>query len=508
MKASSHECGRCGKSIPKAKRIFLGIVYCSSCYVREFSVVACRTCGQPARVHKSVGYGLCRTCECNARLCIRCDGPVPRAALRTPEGAVCKKCRRYFEPAPKKYPRADGYETCSTCRRYRKVAKYDEKNRPVCVQCDADPQHAERSQEEQHAYWFARLVRQTHSLKEALESTEWQDLFVQFVQSIEERMDPGPLVMKLPRFIEAFSLVEGLCPTPTQISPEILLEKLSTGELRRMELVTTFLHNSGFKVPTRERAERASEQRRIRQSIAEVNDSIYSMSVKAFVTAQMASIDGESASKLRSIRLNVRAAVELLKFAGDKRLDSVLIAQFLKQSPGHRACLFAYVGYLRAEYPALQMPKKPSRAEVPSEGGAISRTAATTFLTESTTYIDLRASFAGWLVAIFGIPLTTAVRLTRSSLTISKLGEIAITLSGRVIQLPETVRPAVWMYIELRDDLAQDRSMWLFPGRPLHHPMTAGGLRVRLVKHNILPAIAGRAARAKIIEAAKTPERL
>lgn len=502
MRVKHLECGRCGKGMPKAHKVFLGIAYCHTCYVRDFVVVACRTCEQPARVHKSVGHGQCRTCECNARRCIRCDGPVPQAALRTPEGAVCKKCRRYFEPFPKKYPSPKDYETCSTCRRHRKVAKYDERKRPVCVQCDADPQHAQRSLEEQHAYWFARLVRQTHALKEGLESTEWQELFVRFIQSLEERMDPAQLVVKMPPYIEAFSRLEGLFPVASDISPDRVLEKLTAAELRQIELVTTFLHNVGFKIPTRAQAERASDRRRIRQAVAEVSESIYRGSLESFVMAQLKAVDHASPGKVRSIRLNVRAAVEFLKFVGEKPLDTGLIARFLKHSPGHRACLFAFVGFLKAEHPALSMPKKTPRAVSPDEGGTLSRTAATTFLAESTTYIDLRAALVGWLMATFGTPLTIAARLPRSSLAISSHGETKITLNGRAIQLPEDVQPAVRTYIQLRDDLVRDGSEWLFPGRPTHHPMTPEGLRVRLVKHQVIPAAAGRSARAQIIEAA------
>jgi hypothetical protein len=489
--------------MPKAHRIFLGIAYCNTCYVREFVVVACRTCEQPTRVHKSVGHGLCRSCECKSRLCIRCNGPVVHAALRTPDGAVCKKCRRYFEPFPKKYPSPKDYETCSTCRRHRKVAKYDERKRPVCVQCDADPQHAQRSLEEQHAYWFARLVRQTHSLKEGLESTEWQALFVRFIQSLEERMEPGRAVTKMPPYIKAFSQLEALFPCPSEISSEVFLEKLTTAELRQMELVTTFLHNVGFKIPTRAQANCASDRRRIIQSLSEVSDSRYCDALQAFVKGQMAALDKECPGRVRSIRLNVRAAVEFLKFAGGKALDRALIVRFLKQSPGHRACLYAFVGFLRADHPGLKIPKKALREDPPSEGGTTPRSAATTFLLESANYIDFRAAVAGWLMATFGIPLTTTAQLPRSSISLSSRGEMTISLNGRAIQLPEQEKLAVKTYLELRDALVRDRSEWLFPGRPKHHPITTEGLRVRLVKHNVIPAAAGRAARARIIEAAE-----
>lgn len=153
------QCGCCGKVIPKAKAIFHGVAYCSTCYYRETESTKCPSCSLTMRKLKSDAQHPCRNCERESRRCIRCNKRVPRAGLIIDEGVVCPSCVPHFK-APKACAncgkesrrlsrafdlgfdepvcpscRTAHHVTCSGCGKPRPKAGEDRSGHPLCKKC-------------------------------------------------------------------------------------------------------------------------------------------------------------------------------------------------------------------------------------------------------------------------------------------------------------------------------------------------------------------------------------
>lgn len=91
-------CDCCGRSMPKASRIYDGLAYCSACYARIFRTVKCEICGKNMRTPYGKKPAICKKCKTIDRTCIRCGRKVPSAGMLTNKGAVCPSCAPYFWP--------------------------------------------------------------------------------------------------------------------------------------------------------------------------------------------------------------------------------------------------------------------------------------------------------------------------------------------------------------------------------------------------------------------------
>lgn len=504
MKSPRNECGFCGRGMLKAKRVYGGIGFCDACYKTQFVVVACRLCVAPARINKNESDGLCRRCHIETRRCIGCTGPVVKAALVTAEGPVCPNCRRNYPPHPKPPKKPTDHQTCSGCRRHRQVFSLTENGRPLCKKCQ-DPVNIELAAAEWESYWVARVLRSSNLLKEGLENVAWQRLFLRFTQRQLERKDPGSLALKLPRFLVSFQKLEQIFSDPAEMSCERLLSAFSTAQLRQQELVIEFLHSTGFSTPTREQLGDHSDLMRIEKSFEEIQASPNQHVVAGFWNEQRADRGVTGSRSIRSIRLNMRAAVELVKFAGTRSLSNQVLAGFLNALPGHRACLFAFVTHLKRIDPALKMPKVSSvKKRKKLEASQVQLADPLGAFVVAQDLPQLRYGLAAVLLSVFGMPITEICRLPRTAIEISDQGSVDILLHERRIHFPSELFEPTLRYLAHLDSDTSSRSVHLFPGRPRHQPISAEMLRVGLKKLGVPASRAGISARASISKAVET----
>lgn len=101
-------CHGCGRAMAKAKKIYKGLRYCSTCYPRLFKRRMCLGCGNHARLPiKELNPALdahCSACE-RAGACVRCGKTEFEVGMRSAYGPVCKSCIPHF-----RHP-----EPCETC---------------------------------------------------------------------------------------------------------------------------------------------------------------------------------------------------------------------------------------------------------------------------------------------------------------------------------------------------------------------------------------------------------
>lgn len=502
MKLPRTECDGCGRSMAKAKRVYKGEGFCGACYARDFYVVPCVDCGANARVFGKVGYGRCRKCEQQTRRCVRCDRLAPRVALTVAAGVVCTRCRRHFEPFPKPQPKVMGNRTCAGCHKYRPVAFRDENERPFCEAC-RNPAHIEKAREKDRLYWTERVRKAAEISSHGLEGCEWQVLFRDMVIAYGETKSIPVLLRRIPGYLGFVQQLESLARTPGELRAVAMLEQMTAADLRRHERVLTYLHGRGFEVPTRAAAEDASNRRRIRDALAELSGNRHRGSVASFAAAQAQPSENRPNKGWPTIRLNVRAAVELSKFLAERVFSTRGIEQFLEATPGHRACLYAFVTFLRPTHPEIRiLPRSvpdPVKVPPPITAGVLDR------FVKASDFPDARAGFLGVLVAFIGMPLKVLCVLPFAALAAPTDDQYLMTLEGRTVALPTTISRAVGRYAELRAAyLGGAESPHLFPGRPGHQPVTTVSITIRLRAWGIKPGAVALSARRAIVTAAES----
>lgn len=303
-----------------------------------------------------------------------------------------------------------------------------------------------------------------------------------------------------------FQLLEAELPEPALISPEAVLSKFTAAQLRKMELIVTFLREEGFKFPTRSQATNASERRRIQQSLDELTVDTHADLVRSFWNDQMPNNLADDDQAIRSARLNIRAAVELAKHSSGRQIDSDGVRAFLRHKPGYRASLFAFTTYLRRCGVDVHIPA-PSRAPRKNSRETVNAAkAARNYLRDSEDFIDLRAGFAGWLVASLGVSLTAICQLPRTALRRSASGQFTIDVLGKSVSIPNDLSITVQRFEQGWNEATSGKSLMLFPGRPVTEPVTTEAISLRLRSVGVRVSVAGQIARQDIIKQATTAD--
>lgn len=477
-----HECHRCGRQIPKAHRVFLGIVFCATCYAREFSRRPCFRCGQSVRLHKSQETGLCRECERSERRCARCDKTVPRAALVIDGKPVCPACRRYFPPFLQS-TRRDGHETCSVCRKHRRVTSRDGRGRPLCSRCSCRDRRLEVAEIDER-YWHESLL-QRHAKVEARLNSEWcRNLFAEFVAHEVARVPAKRLALALNRHVSSFATLESRFGGRDEIDADSILARYGAEEMRRAQSLFEYLRTVGIGVPTRDQSEAYAEKRRVQSLLDDMKDSVHLRLLERF-RASFDEPDSRGLTvKAKSMRLSLRAACGLVRKAGDQDLCQAVLEAYLQEVPGQRAAVSRFVGFLSREAGiAVSLPARRARKHhrvTRSEGDrALARCLG--HLDRDRSFLDLRAAVAGTLIGLWGIPLVEVVRLNRDAAVVRDGGSLTIEWpKGTHTKVDSRVALGIGRYLMLRDNAAGHNGGFLFPGRPASQHVTEGTVGTRL----------------------------
>ena len=386
----------------KAHRVHAGLRYCTTCYYRCFKSTACASCGQMARLLTTEQNAVCDKCL-NRRPCARCLRVGLPVGKLTPYGPVCMACRKYFS-VPKvcevcgkedrcasrvrrlwgdkivcyKCARVD-FRHCVRCL-FPGICEPDEQGRITCARCRNGPDgHCkgcgisipaglktqcwicrERQRLRHRGYGLAELLR-THDCREA---------FRAYVDWLGQSRYPAKHARELIRHVDLFVEVErrGL----SLDDGSALLQELGTLFLRRHLLVTRWLEEvRSCNIGQQQRAD-ASDRVRLKSAVEELAENSAGRRLAEQFMAELSDAVSAGSITIRTARLSMRPAVDLLKRLWQKGILSVTqdeLISFLREKPGQRAAIARFVGFVRRTTGSdLVFPRADQISKLPFTG--------------------------------------------------------------------------------------------------------------------------------------------
>lgn len=386
-------CHGCGRAMAKAKKIYKGQRYCSTCYPRLFKRRMCPGCGNHARLPiKVLNPALdahCSGCE-RAGPCVRCGKTEFEVGMRSAYGPVCRSCIPFFRhPEPCEACgqlsqrlaissvtgqrscqkcREPAKATCPSCRRHRVLVEnahgemrckacHEDGERP-CPSCGKQ-MPAGRGTECEPCYWTALLSKRVAINLNGL-SAILGEAFKAFSLWLLERSGPHKAALSINGhylFFRELEVTWGSVP-----SYELLLDHFGAAKLRRAENPMRWLAESGHVHVSAASREHHTEQRRIDAVLAELEDG-WSRKLLAGYYAVLSSRVSRQKADLRSVRLALRAATNFLKsarLADEVRPGMKAVETFWRGSPGQIAAVTGFIGHLNRTY-GLQLEAKPDK---------------------------------------------------------------------------------------------------------------------------------------------------
>lgn len=373
--------------------------YCPACYKRLFHHVPCATCSAEAIVLKTaISPPCCRACDLLFRRCVRCQQPVPQAALKVAGGVVCpgcvskyqelKPCSRCTQLVPQ-LSRAPSlgvndlicnncrmrltHRTCSRCRRYRPVA--DETNgKPLCEDCLPGQEMNHRcpvcTKEMKgsgtglcmECTCISLMHRDLEVQRTRAEKPWVQTLIEEFADWLVKRecskLGVNRLFLKgIPFFIR----LDTTFSHPKEITGETLATKFGTAYLRKHLIASRFLQQNAS----------LGLSDTVKQTFAEkqyITDKLQANSKKRWgkLLAQYVSWLESKQVATRTSRLYLRAAELFAQYAeldGTKPWRPEVLSAFLIRKKSSRASLSRFIGFSREVFgwPVSMIPKTPGR---------------------------------------------------------------------------------------------------------------------------------------------------
>lgn len=479
------ECHGCERPMVKAHRVFRGIAFCSTCYAREFKPHPCRSCGASVRLYRTQETGLCRACEVAERRCMRCQRPVPRAALLIEGNAVCPACRRYFPPFPPSRTPTD-HETCSVCRKHRRVTSRDDEGKPLCNRCSEHDRRAE-VRDKDESYWRQGVLNRHLALESSL-STAWaRELLSGFIEYQVGRVPAKRLALALADHVRRLQLLERRFGALEEINAEQLLARYTPEEMRRSQSLFDYLHSVGVGTPSRDQREVLAEDRRIAAQLERIRYSPHAPLLRRFHAALGRENTRGVVPQKRSQRSSLAAACGWLALAGDNTLTQDSLELYLRKTPGQRAALSMFVGFLgREEGIGLRLPAKSNRrtSQVSQREGDDALARCLGVLDDKgSDFANRRAALAGTLLGLLGMPLRVVVRFARDTIVDAQENGLKFVLSEAgvgEVSVDSRLVTAIAIYLGERDQLVGRSDGFLFPGRPLHQHVSECAVAARL----------------------------
>lgn len=467
------QCGNCNRRMPKAKKVFKGIAFCETCYAREFHRVPCRRCKEPCRKHHSDYEALCRKCTVIERRCLRCDRPVPHAALMIKDRPVCPSCRRHFKPGSTKKP--VGHATCRVCRKYRFAVSQDEKGRPICKACDA----SDRTQEvkaRDEAYWRESLKKRAKLVSAAL-AQEWAvDLWNEFVEAEAKDAGPKNVALKIQHYIDFFIRLDSKFTAKESVDGASLCLAFTGDELRRYWKVVRFLEAVGIEIPTQKQKTDAIESARIDRMLTSAKTSPHHGLLCDFVAMVRRDI-ASGKGTLPTLRMGLRPSIDLIEVAGTQPLSQAHLDRYLRDHRGQRAALSRFVGYLNGLGISLTLPSKARATQLAPE---LAEDPTPRWLEAAGSGVRGESAAAVIALLMHGLGISQAALLGSERSMVSVAGRKTMLLvDGYELELDSRLGQAMNAFLELRDaEFGADGL--LFPGRHKTQSISPAGLAYHL----------------------------
>lgn len=375
-------CDNCHRTGKKIHRVHRGRRFCSTCYSRLFKRSLCRGCRNFARIYTLDTHGLCLSCEAKAP-CVRCSAVGKPIGLMTEYGPACNSCAHYFKaPEPcgrcgtlstrltrvskkndnvRYCPRCarDDAGTCPDCRRHRflilgadgrlRCKLCTENGESQCLTCSR-PMPAGRGKECDDCTWKKTFERRVRIQIEGYDRASVRKRFAEFCEWLCHQMGPRKAALKLKHYLVFFSFLDThSVELPSYVS---LLNHFEADGLRRMRTPMLWLNERYGIQPDATMREEHSDKRRIEEMINSMPSGAAQTALSGY-RAYLMSRQGQGKTTIRSVRLSIRAARDLLA-AGSELLVALpaqqAVTDYLTHKPGQRASSLGFIAYLNRTY--------------------------------------------------------------------------------------------------------------------------------------------------------------
>lgn len=540
--AQAEACYFCGRHTPVPGARVDGRPVCHACYGREYVAVSCTQCGKPTRCLPMVkGAALCRSCRPRPP-CIRCGKGTNSRSMQTPDGPVCSACRRFFEaeqpcPACGRLTRylarnhklghtmpvcnrcqTAGHKTCSQCRKYRPVHAHDETGRPLCIRCADEapficPECGQPGQRHSNnrchtCYFRSAALHKRDALAQALRRPWVREAWSGFVTHLLAKALPsGKLARMLERQVRLFEALDALFPTPLSIRPEVLVETLGRGGMRRVVTAYNYLLERGqFRpIPDDLLAKLTEEATRARlmerMSVPwkrQLLERYLGHLARTGAAYQKKGWNGQRERFApRTVTLLLRAAFKFLAFLPEEvtavqGIDRFQLDRFVAHKPGHRNALHSFVHYLNrfeSLFQRLHLDRTGPRSG-PPPFLVLPQEASDALLQRwlAADEQNLRNALLGLLMLVYARTAKQAVGLRRGDFTLGADGAVTVRFGQLPVELDEAVADIFVRYLGQLEQ-AQGRALamedWLFPGRTRGRALTTHAITYGLSQHGV-----------------------
>ena len=391
MNALALVCDVCERAMDKAHRVEAGVSYCSACYARCFRRLMCGGCGMFKRLLASRDDARCQECLA-AMPCIRCKHTGRPLGKRTAQGPVCNRCYEYIvEPRPcelclepsrrlSRLSMSDGdkkacprcrrahHHTCADCGKHRSCTPTPEGRwqcrlckdvgEVACESCSA-PMAAGNGKRCQPCYWAARCQHSALQLMELLRGSRARESFAAFAAWLPMQGSVQRAALKLARHVEFFEMLDNTGDEAW--TGDFLLARFGTATLRRYELPVRWLQlRHAVELPA-ERKARHADGRRVSQALAQAPEGTVARELlEAFALELNRRCEAGKVTE-RSMRLAFRPAVALLAEEdplGSRTPTQAALERYLTATPGQRAAVSTFLGFLKTRGVELRLPAK------------------------------------------------------------------------------------------------------------------------------------------------------
>lgn len=198
-------------------------------------------------------------------------------------------------------------------------------------------------------YWHDLFHRRLSVSLNAIGSASISDTFSQFASWLLEETGPQKAALGLNRHLDFFIEMDrqwGTFPSHGE-----LISHFGTPRLRKQRLVDRWMLEQEWVEPAREMRENDLENRRIRSMLECYPEQSHQGRLLSGYHMHLLERLALGRITPRSMRMNLRSACRLLEVANEGcSPDQRALNQFLSETPGQRAAITGFIGYLRERH--------------------------------------------------------------------------------------------------------------------------------------------------------------
>lgn len=376
-------CNECGKQVASISRRYRGLRYCSTCYSREFKHAECPNCNKLSRLYKRDQAAICRQCYFS-QPCIRCKKGHYLTGKDTEYGPVCKACSVYFrspqtcyecskvvsqyiyyDQAKKHYlclkcAYKSDHKTCPKCRRHRvlfeagngqylcnKCLTIGEISCPICNQ----PMSAGRGDKCENCYWNITLNKRISINSAAFSDIQLRKEFINYIHWLKSQKGSKKASLLINKHAIFFIHYEQI--SKFQLSDKYIPATQGDIKIKLFKLISLWLSTVSKSIIDKETVDNFKEQRLINKVLLELKESTQKYSVLIEYYDKLIAKKYQRKTTLKSIRLALRPACDLLKVSiklGLHLPNQEALTKYLSKAPGQCSSVNGFLNFLNTSY--------------------------------------------------------------------------------------------------------------------------------------------------------------